>query len=98
MAIALRIVIATAVVVLVFWFLLPRADFVLAIDEGKVRLKRGKVLGQFVAECQQICAEWKVERGSIRGVRYSGRVALRFSREIPPEHHQRFRNAWGMHS
>lgn len=85
-----------AVPACLFLFFRPVPALVLRIDHGKVSVRRGKVPGRFVGECQQICTDWKISAGTVKGFRVAGRVSLRFSREIPPEHHQRFRNAWGI--
>lgn len=96
-------VILIAVVITVLGYLLvywrPRPEWEVLIRDGQATVVHGKVNGRFVAECQMICDQWKVSRGRVAGSRNpDGRISLRFSREIPPQHHQRFRNAWGMHA
>ena len=91
------IALVTAVAIYLLFFWQARPEFELEICDGRVEVKRGKVSGRFVAECQLICDQWKISASRVSGVRGSdGRISLRFSKAILSEHHQRFRNAWGM--
>jgi hypothetical protein len=89
---------AVAVVLFLFFRAAAAPEFEIRIDERGVSVKRGKISGRFVGECQAICRDWGITTGTVKGVRTRDGVVLRFSPEVPPEHHQRFRNAWGIHS
>src|SRR5262245_17237844 len=87
-------VVALGLLVYAVW---PRAEFVLRIREGKVRVGRGKPPPHFVHECEQLCETWNVQSGAVKGIRRGRRIRLDFSRAVPEEHHQRFRNLWGLY-
>ncbi|MBI4601861.1 MAG: DUF3634 family protein [Planctomycetes bacterium] len=97
MGTALRVVLALAAIGVLIWLFRPRAELVVLIRGGKPEVRRGKVSGRVLQDWALICRDWGIREGTIRGVRVGrDHVSLRFSREIAPEHHQRFRNAWGV--
>ena len=64
------------------FFRIPPA-FVIAIRDRKPVLLRGSVNPRFLHECEAICRTWKIEAGTLRGVRAGGgHVSLRFSRKM----------------
>jgi len=94
----LLLVLALAGAAGLVYFLRGSPEWRLEVEGGRLKVRRGNVPGRFFADCEQICRDWRIEKGRIEGVRREGgRVSLRFSKEIPAEHHQRFRNAWGFH-
>jgi hypothetical protein len=80
-----------------FMLFRPKAVFVLKIRNGKVRVIKGRVPRGFIEDCQQLVSENNLRRGTIRAVKMSGRVSLRFSYSIPKRNHQQFRNAYRFH-
>src|SRR5687767_14979675 len=71
-----------------------RSVFEIRIEQGRPRLHSGKVTREFLDTVADVCREAGLQRGWIRGVRQNRRIALRFSRHIPPDAQQRLRNAW----
>jgi hypothetical protein len=90
----IRIVIILTVVAGVLVLLRPRPLFVVAIEDGKARVRRGKVPEAFIRDCDYLSSEYGIRAGVIQGFWGSGKVKLQFSRHIPEAHHQRFRNVW----
>jgi hypothetical protein len=83
------------VAVWVFWTLLqPRYVFEIRIDCGQPSIRKGKVTRAFLDRVAVVCQEGGVARGWIGGVRQGRRIALRFSRQFPPDFRQRLRNEW----
>jgi len=90
-------VVVVAVALVVVWFALqPRLVFVLWIEGATVRVARGKVAARILQEVVAVCQEAGVEKGRVWGVLQGRRVALRFSRSIPPGCRQRLRNLWNL--
>jgi len=82
---------------ILFLLLRPKAVFALKIRNDQVRVINGKVPRGFIEDCQRLISENNLRQGTIRAVKMSGRVSLRFSYSIPKRHHQQFRNAYGFH-
>jgi hypothetical protein len=82
---------------ILFLLFRPKPVFVLKIENGKVRVIKGKVPRGFIEDCERLISENDLRRGTIKAVKMSGRVSLRFSYSIPKRHHQQFRNAYGFH-
>ncbi len=97
----MEIVVATVIVGLAVWALWyasqPKCELLLALDQGRLRVVRGKSTTAFLEAAQAICAEFGLVRGEIRGFRRSRHVILAFSSSIPPEAQQRLRNVWQIH-
>jgi len=88
-------VLALAVAVgLAALLLRPRPSFVVIVQGGEATKLRGKVPRQFADDCASICSDLRLSKARIRGFATGQGTRLRFSREIPAAHHQRFRNAW----
>jgi hypothetical protein len=89
-----------AVVGLFAWMiwsvLRPRPVFVVRITGGVPRAARGKVMQSFLDEVRAVCGRGGIRRGTVRGVVRGGRIALAFSRGIPPAVQQQLRNVWAM--
>ena len=75
----------------------PRCELLLSLDDGRLRVVRGKSTTAFLEAAQDICAEFGLTRGEIRGIRRSRHLTLAFSTSIPPEAQQRLRNVWQLH-
>jgi hypothetical protein len=85
-------------IIFVVWIILqPRYLFAIEIKNGKARRAKGVVPAAFVEDVELICQENAVARGIIRGVARGRRISLSFSRHIPRDVCQRFRNAWHLH-
>jgi hypothetical protein len=68
--------------------------FVVRLANGQVQLTKGRVPPRFLAELREFVGSEKLVSGVIRGQRQETYVRLVFSREIPPEIHQKLRNIW----
>jgi hypothetical protein len=79
---------------LVWWALKPRPVFVIAIRNGAARVLSGQVTAAFVSAVNDECQRSELDEGTIRGIQAKDRIALAFSRHIPPSSRQRLRNAW----
>jgi Protein of unknown function (DUF3634) len=75
----------------------PRYVFVVRIESGKPRVSRGKVTAGFLHQVGEICGSAGVACGWMGGVLRGKRIALLFSRSIPPSCRQRLRNQWLLH-
>jgi hypothetical protein len=87
-----------AVAGVIVWLILqPRALFVIVIRDGRAEIAKGKAPRNFLEDVNHICHDRHIHSGKIRGVRMGKRVLLAFSRQIPANLRQSFRNAWGVH-
>ncbi len=92
------VVVILALVIGGLWYAAqPRRVFLLSLEQGRLRLVRGKVTPAFLEEAQSLLAEAGVAGGEIRGHTRGRNVALAFSASIPPEIQQRLRNVWLLH-
>lgn len=89
-------VVLAVVVVCVWMALRPTYAFLIAIENGAARVKKGKVASEFVSEVNQVCGQGSVARGWIGGVGRGRRLRLAFSRSIPPACQQQLRNLWAL--
>jgi hypothetical protein len=79
------------------WFAArPPAVFVVRVRAGQPEATHGKVTGAFLAAVAEVCREFKVQTGEIRGVAWGRRIRLWFSPGIPRPARQRLRNWWAM--
>ena len=81
----------------VYLLLRPRTAFVIHVRAGHGTVRSGRIQSGFVTECERICTECGIDRATVRGCRTSGRVLLRFSRSVPKNHRQHFRNAFSFY-
>lgn len=88
------ILFCTVGVAAIWAMLRKRCDFVLRIDNGQVRLIRGELSRSVLADVGEVCKREEITTGTIRGIRKDRRIALEFSRQIPPPNQQQFRNLW----
>jgi hypothetical protein len=72
----------------------PRYLFMVRIQNGLVRLAKGKLTRVSLEEIEQVCREGQIARGWIGGRKRGRRVVLAFSRTIPSSYQQRLRNLW----
>ena len=72
----------------------PRYRFVIRIEGGRPRIRKGKVTAAFLDHVADVCREHGIARGWIGGLPQDRRIALRFSRHFPPGSQQRLRNEW----
>jgi hypothetical protein len=80
--------------VLVWLAFRGRYVFVVTIDRGAARLRRGKLAPSILAEMTDICSRCRVTRGVIRGFRAQNLIRLMFSSDIPADCCQQIRNMW----
>jgi uncharacterized protein DUF3634 len=79
------------------WMILEaRYVFLIRVESGQPRLRKGWVTAAFLAQVAEACATGGVERGWVGGVRAGRRTALQFSRSFPPGVRQQLRNEWQM--
>ena len=71
--------------------------FVVALNKGTARAKKGNLSQAFLNDCSSIARDQALSEGEIYGVRRRQGIGLEFSRHIPSFCHQRFRNTWGVH-
>lgn len=64
---------------------------------GEARLAKGRAPAPWLADCGAIATELGIVRGALEVVRRPGGPVLRFSPDVPPSSHQRFRNVFGVH-
>ena len=74
--------------------LLKPAAFEVVIEDGAANPAHGNVPGSFLADCDEIARDHGIRTGLIRGVRRPHGLALEFSRDVPEESRQRFRNVF----
>jgi Protein of unknown function (DUF3634) len=90
----LGLVILGAVVIYAAWR--PRCAFVVRITDGAPRVAKGTVTKAFVQEIGETCKRHSVQNGVVRGVVQGRRIALGFSRGLPPPCRQQLRNLWAI--
>lgn len=79
----------------VYWLCAkPEAAFVVRARAGEAEATVGKVTGAFLAAVAEVCKEFGIASGEVRGVARGRRIALRFSASFPPPARQRLRNWW----
>jgi hypothetical protein len=87
-----------AIAVVVAWLLVgPHHIFVIRIENGIARTRRGKVSASFLWALNTTCEREGLIKGVIRGVQFRHGILLRFSRGIPPQCRQGIRNLWALH-
>ena len=83
------------VIAAALWFALqPRCAFVVQIAQGLPKAVRGKVTAGFLDQVRDMCQRNGVRGGTVRGLIRGRRIALGFSRSIPPAGQQQLRNWW----
>ncbi|MBI3469026.1 MAG: DUF3634 family protein [Planctomycetes bacterium] len=86
---------AVGLVLAVCWIAIrPRYTFVVRIKAGSPRVTRGKVAVTFLRRIAEVCERNRVQRGWVGGIQKERRIALAFSRHIPPDCRQQLRNEW----
>lgn len=72
---------------------------VLAVEfrDGAPRARAGVVPPGLLADCRDIAEQFALGDGRVEVVRGGRGLELRFSPELPPASHQRFRNVFGVH-
>lgn len=94
--IVVKLVVVAGFVAVVWYALQPRFVFLVRIEDGALRVTRGKVSAPCLLEMEDACARNGVRRGWIGGVARGRNTALTFSRSIPPPCRQQLRNLWVM--
>src|SRR5579883_2696123 len=86
---------AVGLIAAVIWlFSKPEAVFVVRVRGGNAEATNGKVTASFLAAVAEVCHEFAIPSGEVRGVVRGRRIALRFTRHFPPVAQQRLRNWW----
>ena len=82
-------------VALVVWLVSkPDAVFVVRVRAGHAEATTGTATTAFRVAVEDVCQEFGVRAGEVRGVARGRRIALRFSTHFPPVAQQRLRNWW----
>lgn len=71
-----------------------RVRFIIELEGGAARLRRGDPPSAFVRACSDVARLHRIASGRIVGVRTGSGIALQFSADIPSRAHQAFRNVW----
>ena len=74
----------------------PPCTFVVRVAAGGPRAVRGTVTAAFLAAVREVCARHGVTWAEVRGEPRGQRIALVFSRSLPPAARQQLRNWWAM--
>jgi len=82
------------IVLLVLFLRHVRVRFIVDLDGGTARVRRGDPPAAFVRGCSDVARLYRLQMGRILGVRTGNGVELRFSKEIPGRAHQPLRNIW----
>lgn len=77
--------------------LVRRPVFIVHLHDGHATAEKGNLSLAFLADCVDLAAKRGISRGRLFGVWKGDGVSLEFSPDIPEEHHQVFRNVWGLH-
>lgn len=89
-----RYLIAGAFLVFAFWAFRRRAEMEVRIENGRLRVVRGRVPPHFVDELAPILEHERIESGWIRSTPAGNRTRLSFSKSIPEGVRQQIRNIW----
>lgn len=79
-------------IALMLWH--ARLVFTVELRDGAARVRRGKPPSGFARGCEDVARRHGLKRGRISAVRTDQGVRLRFSRHLPANTHQAFRNVW----
>ena len=71
--------------------------FIVSLHDGHATAVKGNLSVAFLTECSDLAIKRGIRSGRLYGVWKAGAVSLEFSPEIAEEHHQVFRNVWGLH-
>ena len=90
-------IVVLAVVGAAVWFgTKPPAVFVVRVRGGPPEAIHGTVTAVFLAAVADVCREFDLSSGEVRGVACGRRISLRFSSHFPPTARQRLRNWWAL--
>jgi hypothetical protein len=93
----LLLVLVLAGAAAVVWFCAkPPAVFVVRVRGGSPEAIHGMVTAAFLAAVADVCREFALSSGEVRGVARGRRISLRFSAQFPRAACQRLRNWWVM--
>ena len=88
--------ILVALAVAVYWLARPPAVFVIRIHNQRPRASHGTVTPAFLNFVIELCDQYQIRSGEIRGVARGSRIALWFPRGMPLGFRQRLRNWWAI--
>jgi hypothetical protein len=86
----------TSIVAAAWYCLKPPAVFVVRVRAGAPEATQGTVTAAFLAAVAEVCREFNLSAGEVRGVARGRRIALRFSSHFSNAARQRLRNWWAM--
>jgi hypothetical protein len=84
-------------IALIWWLVRPHFAFVIEIERNHIERARGDADRPFLMEVDDICREYQIRHGWVRGLRVQGWTRLTFTGDIPAECRQRIRNTWLAH-
>jgi hypothetical protein len=92
----LLFVVLAAIVAVVWVAGRPAAVFVVRIRDGRPSTAHGTATPAFLNFVGELCDNYSIGAGEIRGVARGRRIALWFSDGLPAGFRQQLRNWWGM--
>lgn len=90
----IQLLIAAAVIWIIWKLLVPRPLFNIRIRQGTVSVVHGTVRSQFLSDLTDIITKEGLTHGTITARQDAKRIVLKFSREIHPAVQQQIRNTW----
>ena len=89
-----KVVIAGFVLWAIWSLLQPRSIFKVRVKDGIAETAKGTVTAAFLEQVRETCMSHGVKRALVRGIVRGRRIALAFSRGMPPAAQQQLRNWW----
>ena len=80
----------------VWYGLKPKPVFAVRVRGGPPESTHGAVTASFLGAVADVCREFNLSAGEVRGVARGRRIALRFSSHFPSAARQRLRNWWAL--
>jgi hypothetical protein len=74
----------------------PRCAFVVQVRDGEPRVITGTATAAFLQRIREVVASYGVAKATVSGMARGSRIALQFSRDIPPPACQQLRNWWAI--
>ena len=92
----LTVLVLAGVAAAVWFCAKPPAVFVVRVRGGTAEATHGTVTGAFLAAVADVCREFALSSGEVRGVARGRHISLRFSAHFPAAARQRLRNWWAL--
>ena len=92
----LLVLVLVSVAAAVCYGLKPPAVFVVRVRGGAPEALHGTVTAGFLGAVADVCREFALSTGAVRGIARGRRISLRFSSHFPSAARQRLRNWWAL--